>query len=75
VASIDSHPLEKKVTSTTRFELPVSRIPITKSHIENALAKRRESLIIERQLFEWATVVAERRQLGGLEGAAGERSR
>lgn len=44
-------------TSEDRFRVPEPGIPITKKHVENALQKKRQGSITERQLVEWATVI------------------
>jgi len=40
-----------------RFRLPEPGITITREHIQNALDRRRFSLISERDLAEWATIL------------------
>ena len=41
----------------TRFEIPIPGILITKQHIEGALQKRKDGVITEQQLVEWATMI------------------
>ena len=41
----------------TRFEIPVPGVLVTKQHIEEALSKRRQGIITEQELIEWATMI------------------
>jgi hypothetical protein len=41
----------------TRFTVPEPGISVTRQHLENALARRREGAISETQLIEWATMI------------------
>ena len=41
----------------THFELPEPGVLITKKHIEDALTKKRDGLITDRQMIEWATMI------------------
>lgn len=41
----------------THFELPVPGVLITKTHLEQALTKKRDGLITDRQMIEWATMI------------------
>jgi hypothetical protein len=41
----------------THFKMPEPGIAITRSHISNALDRKREGKISERDLVEWATVL------------------
>jgi hypothetical protein len=41
----------------TNFLVPEPGIPVTREHIANALTKRREGLITERDLVYWATML------------------
>jgi hypothetical protein len=41
----------------THFEIPVPGVLITKRHVEDALQKRRNGLIAEQELVEWATMI------------------
>lgn len=41
----------------THFEVPEPGVLITKKHLEDALAKKRDGLITDRQVIEWATMI------------------
>lgn len=41
----------------TWFKMPEPAIAITRAHIENALTRKREGRIAERDLVEWATLL------------------
>lgn len=41
----------------TWFRMPEPAIAITRTHLENALQRKREGLIEERDLVEWATLL------------------
>jgi len=41
----------------TWFKMPEPAIAITRMHLENALTRKREGLITERDLVDWATLL------------------
>ncbi|MFZ0392539.1 MAG: hypothetical protein WCF17_14130 [Terracidiphilus sp.] len=41
----------------TGFKMPEPAIAITRGHLENALTRKREDLITERDLVDWATLL------------------
>ncbi len=48
---------EGKRWMENRFAVPEPGILITKQHLENALTRRRDGIISEGQLVEWATMI------------------